>query len=101
MLKALTSDLLKYSADVSVRLKSVMEQSQEVETCSTAQLDKVMNAVAEMEASAQEQTRQARVVMADGAATTAKQVSSFRFVLVVSAGCVRRLIFLNTHQFGS
>ena len=45
MLKALTSDLLKYSADVSVRLKSVMEQSQEVETCSTAQLDKVMNAM--------------------------------------------------------
>lgn len=74
MLKGLATDLLKYSADVSVRLKAMQEESKSVEACSTAQLDAVMQAVVGMEAGAQEQTQQARAAMADGAATTAQQV---------------------------
>ncbi len=74
MLKNLGADLLKYSADVSVRLKTVVEQSKEVEASSVAQLEAVLAAVAEMEASAAGQAQEAREVMADGVDAAARQV---------------------------
>jgi len=78
MLKSLGAELHKYSAEVSVHLKTVVKQSKDVESSSAALLDSVMQAVVDMEASALMHTGKARDFMAHGVATTAHQLEAIK-----------------------
>ena len=78
MLQALGAELHKYSAEVTVHLKSVVEESKAVETSSNQHLDAVMQAVCEMQAAALDHSGKARDVIAEGVATSSAQLEGIK-----------------------
>lgn len=78
MLKSLGAELHKYAAEVTLHLKSVVEESKAVETSSNTHLDAVMQAVCDMQAAALDYSGKARDVIAEGVATTSAQLEGIK-----------------------
>ena len=84
MLMSLGAQLHKYSGEVSMHLKAVVEQSKDVEKSSAAHLDKVQQSVHDIEASIAEHCGKARTVVEEGAATTAQQLEGIQVLSVLA-----------------
>lgn len=78
LISSLGAELLKYSAEAAVHLRTVVAKSKEIETSSTEQLSAVLQAVADMQEGAVCRTAQARDVVATGATNTAQQLDAIK-----------------------